>query len=225
MRTLFGPLVAAVILSCGVPLGNISEAGEYLPAKYMPAKKLVVTVHANVPVLPERDQRDDDRLWLAMNVHFESRGETALDKRMVALVTLNRVKANSRHFGGSNVHDVVFHRFTNSRGKTVCAFTWTCSDDYWERWEDASDEEKSEAFAAVDDVLAGNFVPPAHLAAADHYMNPRTAHTSSRCWFNGALIKLGKVVNHHYFRTPSDLDVLFLQVQQPAKECKKYARR
>jgi len=93
-----GVASSAVILASAFIYGTAPKAEAAVPEKEIVyverVVEKIVTVPAFVPADPEAifaDVSDKDRECLALNVYFESRGESQIGQEFVAWVTLNRV--------------------------------------------------------------------------------------------------------------------------------------
>ena len=63
-------------------------------------------------------------MCLAKNIYYEANGEPFEGKIAVGVVTLNRLISNK--FPNS-ICSVVYQKFANNSGDTVCQFQWTCN--------------------------------------------------------------------------------------------------
>ena len=160
---------------------------------------------------------------LAKNVYWEAlaANEPELSARMVAHVTVERAKAKKSYWGGSDIHDVVYARKAKKNGGMVCQFTWTCKaaakkePGVSAKWELAMQIAREE--------LAGKFTPPAQLAGATSYLNPKYSGRSNICEFKTRLILLGKAEpesQHVFYRDPKGaIDKLVLPKRADVPEC------
>lgn len=107
-RTRFVALILPVLLVVGFATKNDEVLYQTLPLA--------------IPELPAGyiDHSYDDKVWLAKNIYFESRGEPIQGQLGVAFVTVNRWK--HKDFPSDSIKSVV----TQKRNK-VCQFSWFCS--------------------------------------------------------------------------------------------------
>jgi hypothetical protein len=180
----------------------------------------VVTGSTRITVRMHSAQYKEELEALTRNIYFEARSLHFFDQAMVAHITLNRVRANKSYWGGNTIAGVVYHKRVHKNGRVVHMHSWTKD---WPKGTHPKvyDEVawKTAAFIAAY-VLDGKFVPPAHLADADSFLNPRISDLRNVCEFKRNLIVLEEDADHHYYRAPrGPMDKLVLSVQPTPKEC------
>lgn len=160
---------------------------------------------------------------LAKNVYWEAlaANEPELSARMVARVTTTRTKANKSYWGGGSIHGVVYARAKKPDGTVVCQFTWTCLE--VAKQEPAAGARWELAKRIAREELAEKFTPPAPLANATFYLNPKYSGRSNICWFKTSLILLGKAEpasQHVFYREPRGaIDRQVLPKKSSVEEC------
>lgn len=103
---------------------------------------------------------NDDAMCLGMNIYHEARGESIEGQKLVAMVTLNRVKAKRWK---DTVCGVVYEKYQ---------FEWTQLRPYMDL---STHKERQSFFTALkiaQDAINGNIVDESN--GADHYFNPKT---------------------------------------------------
>lgn len=165
---------------------------------------------------------DRNLVALAKNVYWEAlaAGEPERSARMVAYVTRERSRHNRRHWGGGDLHDVVYKRAARKGGIVVCQFSWTCMR--------AATREPGiaglwqQALSIARDELAQRFMPPSHLKGATHYLNAKDSARRNVCWFKTNLVELGKAdeeSRHVFYREPTDAERRLLPKPKAVPEC------
>lgn len=135
-----GVASSAVILASAFIYGTAQKAEAFVPEKEIVyvdrvVEKLVTVPAPTDPEATFADISDKDRECLALNVYFESRGESQIGQEFVAWVTLNRVASG---------------KFPN----TVCGTVWEDKQFSWTH-DGKSDKPKDKEAWAIAKAIAG----------------------------------------------------------------------
>ena len=126
---------------------------------------------------------DSDKLQaLALNIYYESRGESEEGMRMVGEVTINRVSSSKYP---DNICDVVYQD---------CQFAWTCSNKRNEKPKEIEVWKKSLEIAK--ELLNENVASYSHLAT--HFINKHDMKHLPR-WAK-KFIKVETIGGHTFYR-------------------------
>lgn len=183
-----GVASSAVILASAFIYGTAPKAVAAVPKKEIVyverIVEKIVTVPAFVPPDPEAifaDVNDKDRECLALNVYFESRGESQIGQEFVAWVTLNRVASGKFPI-------------------TICETVWEDNQFSWTH-DGKSDKPKDKEAWAIAQTIANEVIDaygvnrdPTEGATFFHadYTNP---------YWTKAVVKVVQIDSHIFYKT------------------------
>jgi spore germination cell wall hydrolase CwlJ-like protein len=153
-----------------------------------------------------------DRMCMASAMYKEARDQRHVGQLFVGNSIRRRAELNRPDLGGNSICGVVC--YDGQYDGVRCARGWVPKETA--AWQ--------EALKAADKVLSG-YRPSFPWSEAIYYLKPEESGTRSRCWFAKALVEVGWLKDHLFYREPLPEEAERLKKRTLPPECssKKFA--